>query len=123
MGARAAAPVAPEVRGQPLRPATHAECLAASGHDPFVRWQVSAAQGWVMDGAVAFQQHTTLTVVGPPDAAARPCGCWSGTHALNRNLVTGSDQAYPLYWSAPDASWSRRMQQFDEISASVRPRN
>ncbi len=58
---------------------TYAECLAASGHDPYVRWQIDPARtpdGWVVDGAVAFERHDrqgrrTVTVVGTPTAAAR----------------------------------------------------
>lgn len=50
---------------------SYAECLAASGHDPFVRWHVSAVEGHVLDGAVAFDWRGTLTVVGAPAAAAR----------------------------------------------------
>jgi hypothetical protein len=44
------------------------------------------------------------------------------THVLNRALVTGPSQAYALYWSAPDASWSRSAAQFERVSATFQPR-
>jgi len=46
----------------------------------------------------------------------------SGTHVLNRNLVTGPQQAYALYWSVPDSAWSERRKQIDQITASFHPR-
>lgn len=56
----------------------YAECLAASGDDPYVRWQVDPARtprGRVVGGAVAFERQDregrrTLTLVGTPAAAA-----------------------------------------------------
>jgi ribosomal protein S18 acetylase RimI-like enzyme len=61
---------------RPLR--SHAELLAASGDDPFVRWQVRAdvpLQAWDVGGAVAFLRTRSsgrrqLTVLGAPQAAA-----------------------------------------------------
>jgi ribosomal protein S18 acetylase RimI-like enzyme len=62
-----------------VRPlASHAELLAASGNDLFVRWQVRAdlpLQAWDVGGAVAFVRtrgsgRRQLTVLGPPHAAA-----------------------------------------------------
>jgi ribosomal protein S18 acetylase RimI-like enzyme len=58
---------------------SHAELLAASGNDDFVRWQVRAdvpLQAWDVGGAVAFVRTRSsgrrqLTVLGAPDAAAR----------------------------------------------------
>lgn len=47
----------------------------------------------------------------------------TGTHVLNRNLVTASDQAYALYWSAPDRNWGRSRALFDQVSASFVPRS
>jgi hypothetical protein len=44
------------------------------------------------------------------------------THVLNRNLVTGPDRAYALYWSAPDAGWSRSLAEFERMSASFQPK-
>ena len=78
MGANTFAPPAPAHRPEPLTIASYDECLAASGVDPFVRWQVDPRQspeGWVLDGAVAFLRlapggRRTLTVIGPPAAAA-----------------------------------------------------
>jgi ribosomal protein S18 acetylase RimI-like enzyme len=57
---------------------SHAELLAASRDDPFVRWQVRAdlpLQAWDVGGAVAFVRtrgsgRRQLTVLGPPHAAA-----------------------------------------------------
>ena len=46
-----------------------------------------------------------------------------GTHVLNRNLVTASDQAYALYWSAPDSNWARSRALFDQVSGSFVPRS
>lgn len=46
----------------------------------------------------------------------------SSTHVLNRNLVTGPDQAYALYWSVPDSAWDRELGLFAQITASFRPR-
>ena len=46
----------------------------------------------------------------------------TGTHVLNRNLVTGPAQAYALYWSVPSRSWDTRLAQFEQITASFRPR-
>ena len=46
----------------------------------------------------------------------------SGTHVLNRNLVTGPNQAYALYWSVPSRSWGTRLAQFEQITASFQPR-
>jgi len=43
------------------------------------------------------------------------------THVLNRALVTGSNRAYALYWSAPDAGWDRSMAEFERVSASFQP--
>ncbi len=45
----------------------------------------------------------------------------SGTHVLNRNLVTGPDHAYALYWSVPASAWSRRLAEFEQITASFQP--
>jgi len=45
-----------------------------------------------------------------------------GTHVLNRNLVTGPNRAYALYWSAPDSAWSRSRAEFDRVSGSFQPR-
>jgi GNAT superfamily N-acetyltransferase len=68
-----------------VRPiSTHAELLAASGDDVFVRWQVRAdepLQAWHVGGAVAFMRtwapgRRQLTVLGPPPAAA------AAVHAL-----------------------------------------
>jgi ribosomal protein S18 acetylase RimI-like enzyme len=61
---------------QPL--GARAELLAASGDDPFVRWQVRAdvpLQAWRVGGAVAFVRGRTAgrrlqTVLGPPPTAA-----------------------------------------------------
>jgi ribosomal protein S18 acetylase RimI-like enzyme len=62
-----------------VRPlASHAELLAASGGDPFVRWQVRSdvpLQAWDVGGAVAFVRTRSsgrrqLTVLGPPQSAA-----------------------------------------------------
>jgi len=47
----------------------------------------------------------------------------TGTHVLNRNLVTAPDQAYALYWSAPDRTWARSRALFDQVSASFVPRS
>jgi hypothetical protein len=57
---------------------SHAELLAASGDDQFVRWQVRAdvpLQAWDVGGAVAFLRtrapgRRQLTVLGAPRAAA-----------------------------------------------------
>lgn len=78
MGASTFAPTAPAHRAKPLTILSYDECLAASGDDPFVRWQVDPQQspeGWVLDGAVAFHRlapsgRRTLTVIGPAAAAA-----------------------------------------------------
>jgi GNAT superfamily N-acetyltransferase len=60
------------------RVSTRAELLAASGGDPFVRWEVAPdadLRGWALpDGGVAFVRATPsgrrqLTVVGTPEAA------------------------------------------------------
>jgi eukaryotic-like serine/threonine-protein kinase len=45
-----------------------------------------------------------------------------GTHVLNRALVTAPDQAYALYWSAPDARWQRSLGDFRQVVASFPPR-
>ena len=45
-----------------------------------------------------------------------------GTHVLNRNLVTGPDQAYALYWSAPDSSWDESATRLRQVMGSFRPR-
>ncbi len=45
----------------------------------------------------------------------------SGTHVLNRNLVTGPSRAYALYWSVPSRSWGTRLPQFEQITASFQP--
>lgn len=84
MGARAAAATA-RAGGCPAlsRELAYAQCLAASGDDPYVRWQVDPARtprGWVVDAAVAFdrldrQGRRTITVVGTPAAAARAVRC------------------------------------------------
>jgi serine/threonine protein kinase len=44
-----------------------------------------------------------------------------GTHVLNRNLVTGPNRAYALYWSAPDSDWNESMDRFRRMMASFRP--
>jgi eukaryotic-like serine/threonine-protein kinase len=44
-----------------------------------------------------------------------------GTHVLNRNLVTGPDRAYALYWSAPDRGWAANMDRFRQMMATFRP--
>ena len=43
------------------------------------------------------------------------------THVLNRNLVTGSDRAYALYWSAPDRTWDRSEAEFEQVTRSFQP--
>lgn len=78
MGTNTFASPAPAHRPEPLTILPYDECLAASGDDPFVRWQVDprqSPQGWVLDGVVAFYRlapggRRTLTVIGPPAAAA-----------------------------------------------------
>ncbi|HEX8498227.1 MAG TPA: serine/threonine-protein kinase [Actinomycetales bacterium] len=45
----------------------------------------------------------------------------AGTHVLNRNLVTGPEQAYALYWSAPDSSWSQSLEQFEQVTRTFEP--
>ena len=62
----------------PPATSSYGDCLAASGNDPFVRWQIDPARwtrGWVLDGAVAFERsgsgRDTLVVIGSPPAAAR----------------------------------------------------
>ena len=44
-----------------------------------------------------------------------------GTHVLNRNLVTGPNRAYALYWSAPDSDWNKSMDRFRQVMATFRP--
>jgi hypothetical protein len=43
------------------------------------------------------------------------------THVLNRNLITGSDRAYALYWSAPDRDWDRSQAEFEQVTRSFEP--
>ncbi len=77
MGTRAAAATA-RSGGCAALTSTYAACLAASGDDPYVRWQVDPVRtphGWVLDEAVAFERldrqgRRTVTVVGTPAAAA-----------------------------------------------------
>jgi hypothetical protein len=47
----------------------------------------------------------------------------NATHVLNRNLITGPDQAYALYWSAPDRGWSRSEARFEQVTRSFQPRS
>jgi eukaryotic-like serine/threonine-protein kinase len=44
------------------------------------------------------------------------------THVLNRNLITSSNQAYALYWSAPDRDWSSSEAEFEAVTRSFQPR-
>jgi hypothetical protein len=42
-------------------------------------------------------------------------------HVLNRNLVTGPDKAYALYWSVPDAGWDADLARFRTMAATFTP--
>ncbi|GAB7192545.1 hypothetical protein NUM3379_32540 [Kineococcus sp. NUM-3379] len=42
-------------------------------------------------------------------------------HVLDRNLITGPDRAYALYWSAPHASWPQERELFDDLAATFTP--
>jgi GNAT superfamily N-acetyltransferase len=88
-----------------VRPlASHAELLAASGGDPFVRWQVRAdvpLQAWEVGGAVAFVRtrasgRRQLTVVGSPHQAAAAVHALVGPEAEPTALQTARAQGVTL---------------------------
>lgn len=43
------------------------------------------------------------------------------THVLNRNVVTGPNQAYALYWSMPEKSWQENLDSFRIAARSFQP--
>ena len=43
------------------------------------------------------------------------------THVLNRNVVTGPDQAYALYWSVPSSMWEAMLPVHEQVVASFQP--
>jgi serine/threonine protein kinase len=44
------------------------------------------------------------------------------THAINRGFVTSDHQAYGIWWSTPDSSWSDNLQFFNLITGSFKPK-
>lgn len=42
-------------------------------------------------------------------------------HVLNRNVITGPDHAYALYWSMPEGSWEQSLSAFRAVARSFRP--
>jgi len=42
-------------------------------------------------------------------------------HVLNRNLITGPDQAYALYWNTPDERWEESLPVFETFAETFQP--
>lgn len=43
------------------------------------------------------------------------------THVIDRNLVTGPDKAYALYWSAPHEDWPEQRRLFETLATTFTP--
>ena len=43
------------------------------------------------------------------------------THVLNRNVITGPDRAYALYWSVPSSQWEAMLPVHEQIAATFQP--
>lgn len=48
-------------------------------------------------------------------------GPGQGTHVLNRNVVTGPDRAYALYWSVPSSQWDAMLPVHEQVVGSFQP--
>jgi len=42
-------------------------------------------------------------------------------HVLNRNLITGPEQAYALYWSTPESEWEDSLELFQTFTNTFQP--
>jgi len=42
-------------------------------------------------------------------------------HVLNRNLITGPDRAYALYWSTPEEQWQESLATFQTLTETFQP--
>jgi len=71
-----------------------------------------------------------LITIEPADYRGYDAADWEFTwvpdggaplHVLNRNLITGPDQAYALYWNTPEDQWQESLATFETFAETFQP--
>ena len=91
--------------------------------DPVADWQAQEPRV-----AARLTGYERIGEIGPVDYRGWEAADWQfvfgenqGTRVLNRNVVTGPDHAYALYWSVPSSRWDAMLPVQEQIAASFQP--